>query len=64
MESMRLLHAGYFLQQKHNIAAYWEILLQGLFSFKAEAESMVSPPQVYWHALRIIKHGPNQTYYL
>jgi len=64
MEGMLLLHAGSFFQQKHNIAASWAILLQGLFPFKAEAKSMVSPTKVYWQALRIIKHRHNQTYYL
>jgi len=64
MEGMLLLHAGSFFLQKHNIAASWAILLQGLFPLKAEAKSMVSLPKVYWQALRIIKHGHNQTYYL
>jgi len=50
-----------FFQQKHNTAASWAILLPGLFPFKAEAKSMVSPPKVYWQALRIIKHRHNQT---
>ena len=64
MEGTLLLHAGSFFLQKHNIDASWEILLQGLFPFKAEAKSMVTPPKVYWQALRIIKHGHNQAYYL
>jgi len=63
LEGMLLLHADYFFLQKHNIAASWAILLQGLLSFKAEAKSMVSPPKVYWQAFRIIKHRHNQAYY-
>jgi len=60
MESMLLLHAGSFFLKKQNIAASCAILLQGLFPFKAEAK----PPKVNWQALRIIKHGHNQAYYL